>query len=217
MGAPRLLDLFCCEGGATRGYQLAGWHVTGVDIIDQPRYCGDQFHQGDALKFLAEHGSDFDAIHASPPCHDHNALRSLSGLDGTGDLLDSTRRAILAAGKPYVLENVPGAPMTPNVVLCGSMFGLRAAGKMLRRHRLFETSAYALTPPDACAGQSIGGVYGTGGGGQMNRGYKFRPDESAEAMGIDWMSTKGRSQALPPAYTEFLGHALMAQLSERAA
>lgn len=217
MRKPRLLDLFCCEGGATRGYQVAGWHVTGVDTEARPRYCGDEFHQADALAFLAAHGHEFDAIHASPPCHDKTALKSLSGLDGSGWLLGATRAALLPLGKPYVLENVPGSDMAPLVELCGSMFGLRSGKRWLRRHRWFETSAYVLTPPDACRGRLIGGVYGTGGGGQQNRGYRFKPAEAVEAMGIDWMSTKGRSQALPPAYTEFLGQALLAQIERTAA
>lgn len=204
MTRPRLLDLFCCEGGAARGYQNAGWRVTGVDIEPQPRYCGDEFHQA-------------DAIHASPPCHDKTALKSLSGLDGTGWLLGATRTALLALGKPYVLENVPGSDMAPLVLLCGTMFGLRSGDRWLKRHRWFETSAFVLSPPDACRGRLIGGVYGTGGGGQQNRGYRFRPAEAIEAMGIDWMSTKGRSQALPPAYTELLGQALLTQLAEETA
>lgn len=213
---PRLLDLFCCQGGASAGYRQAGWDVTGVDIEPQPRYPF-AFVQADALEYLAEHGHEYDAIHASPPCHDHNALKSLSGTDGTGWLLVASRKAIAATGKPYVLENTPGAPMAPQVVLCGSMFNLRAGRRLLRRHRWFETSVYVLTPPDACAGRLVGGAYGTGGGGQQTRGYKFTAAEAIEAMGIDWMTTAGRSQALPPAYTEFLGAALLAQLGERAA
>lgn len=94
---PRLLDLFCCQGGAARGYADAGFDVVGVDITPQPRYPFE-FHQGDALEFLAEHGAEFDAVHASPPCHDHGSLKSLSGLNGTGWLLAATRDALTELG-----------------------------------------------------------------------------------------------------------------------
>lgn len=213
---PRLGDLYCCQGGAAVGYQRAGFDVIGVDINPQPRYPYE-FHQGDALEFLAEHGHEFDAIHASPPCHDATAMRSLSGLNGTGWMLEATRQALIRTGKPYVLENVPGAEMQPLVVLCGSMFNLGADGRILRRHRWFETTAFMLTPPDDCAGRPIGGVYGTGGGGQMTRGYKFTPESAGRALAIDWMNRYGLSQAIPPAYTEFIGHQLMDQLKECAA
>ena len=214
---PRLLDAYSCQGGAGMGYHLAGFDVVGVDSKPQDRYPFE-FHQGDALEFIAEHADDFDAFHASPPCHDHSALRSRTGLDhGTGWLLDATRQLFESIGKPYVIENVPGAVMAPQVILCGSMFNLGAAGRVLRRHRHFETSTYVLCPPDQCSGRRIGGVYGTGGGGQMTRGYKFTPTEAAEAMGISWMDTYGRSQALPPAYCEFLGAALLADVAGVAA
>jgi DNA (cytosine-5)-methyltransferase 1 len=213
---PRLLDAFCCEGGAGMGYHQAGFEVVGIDVEPQPRYPFE-FHQGDAIAYIREHGHEFDAIHASPPCHDKTALKALSGLDGTGWMLGATRKALIATGRPYVLENVPGADMAPLVLLCGSMFGLGAAGRILRRHRWFETSFWMLTPPDQCSGKSIGGVYGTGGGGQMTRGYKFHPAEAAEAMGIDWMSRAGRSQAIPPAFTQFLAAGLVDQIQESAA
>jgi DNA (cytosine-5)-methyltransferase 1 len=213
MTRPRLLDLFCCQGGSSMGYHRAGFDVVGLDSVAQPRFPFE-FHQGDALDYLAAHGHEFDAIHASPPCHDHSALRGRTGRDhGTGWLLDATRQLLESTGKPYVIENVPGAVMAPRVILCGSMFNLGAAGRVLRRHRYFETSTYVLCPPDQCSGRRIGGVYGTGGAGQMTRGYKFTPTEAAEAMGISWMTTAGLSQAIPPAYTEFIGEALLASLT----
>ena len=211
---PRLLDLFCGAGGASRGYELAGFDVTGVDIVDQPRYPY-RFVRADALDHLAylgEIGECYDAYAASPPCHDHCPLRHRTGLvHNTGWLLGATRTALRATGRPFVLENVPGAPLRPDVVLCGSMFGLAAAGRVLRRHRWFELhgGGLMLTPPDQCAGARIGGVYGTGGGGQNTRGYKFPPALARQAMGIDWMTVRELSQAIPPAYTEYLGAALL--------
>lgn len=221
---PRLLDLYSCQGGAGFGYFLAGWEVVGVDLEPQPRYPFE-FHQADALEFLAEHVHEFDAIHASPPCHDHSSLRTRTGKDhGTGWLLDATLAALAEFGKPYVVENVENADMPTNVLLCGSMFGLGAVDgdgkyRVLRRHRRFLTTSYVLTPPDGCSGKLIGGVYGAGGAGHMGvgRGYKFTTKAAGEAMGVDWMTQQGLSQCIPPAYTEYLGAALLADLSERAA
>jgi DNA (cytosine-5)-methyltransferase 1 len=212
----RLLDLFCGEGGASRGYHDAGFDVVGVDLKPKRGYAYE-FHQADALEFLAEHGHEFDAVHASPPCHDNTTLKALSGLDGTGWLLGATRTALAALGRPWVLENVPGSDMAPMTMLCGSMFGLAAAGRILKRHRWFETSFFMLSPPDQCAGRAVGGVYGTGGGGRMTRGYKFHPAEAKQAMGIDWMTRAGLSQAIPPQYTRYLSAGLLDQLAQPAA
>jgi DNA (cytosine-5)-methyltransferase 1 len=210
----RLLDLFCGAGGAAAGYARAGFEVVGVDHEPQPRYPFE-FHRADALEALAAHGREFDAVHASPPCQDHSALHYRAGLHGTGALLATTRDALLELGRPYVIENVPGADMARLIELCGSMFGLGANGRVLRRHRWFEASLFVLVPPDQCAGQDIGGVYGDGGAGDQTRGYRFHPDEARAAMGIDWMNRVELSQAVPPAYTEFLGEALLDQAGQR--
>jgi DNA (cytosine-5)-methyltransferase 1 len=225
---PRLLDLFCCEGGAGAGYAAAGFEVVGVDLEPQPRYPFE-FHQADALAYLTEHGHRFDAIHASPPCQDHSALSSRTDDHGTAHLLPDTRAALVALGKPWIMENVPGAPMPAAVLLCGSMFGLGALCgdgryRQLRRHRLFEHHPDVLAwPPYSCAhtGQPVG-VYGTGGGGvqNMQRGgdtYKGTRDESVAALGTPWMSRAGVSQAIPPAYTEWLGAALLAAVTDSCA
>jgi DNA (cytosine-5)-methyltransferase 1 len=219
---PRLLDLFCCEGGAAMGYHRAGFDVVGVDTVDQPRYPFP-FVKADALDYLAKHGSEFDAIHASPPCQAHTSLKVLSDRTHV-DLVDVTRAALTTLGRPWIMENVPGAPMPAAVVLCGSMFGLGAPcedgrWRQLRRHRLFEHHpALPLWPPYSCEhiGQPIG-VYGHGGGGVMNRGrlsttYKGNRAESMAAIGAPWMSRHGVSQAIPPAYTEHLGAALLQHL-----
>jgi DNA (cytosine-5)-methyltransferase 1 len=205
------------------GYHLAGFDVVGVDIVPRPRYPFE-FVQGDALAYLAEHGHLFDAVHASPPCQDHSPLRSRSGDHGTAQLLPDTRAALVALGRPWLMENVPGAPMPAAVTLCGSMFGLGAAcrdgrWRQLRRHRLFEHHPdVAAWPPYTCQhqGQPIG-VYGKGGGGvqNMQRGgdtYKGTRAEAVAALGTPWMSRAGVSQAIPPAYTEHLGAALLAAL-----
>src|SRR5262245_38402241 len=123
---PRLLDLFCKAGGATRGYQLAGFHVTGVDIEPQPRYIGDAFMPADALDFLADHGREYDAIHASPPCKAHTLLKNLRSVQAKGhvSLIAPTRTLLMQSSRPWVLENTPGAPLIDPVLLCGSAVGL---------------------------------------------------------------------------------------------
>lgn len=143
MNRRRLLDLYCCQGGAAKGYHDAGFEVVGVDLNPQPRYPYE-FHQADALEYLAEHGHEFDAWHASPPCRDHTALTSRAGFEGSGHLLADTRAAFQAhpARRPWVIENVPGAPMRVDLMLCGGMFGLRTY-----RHRWFELSDPMFPPP----------------------------------------------------------------------
>ena len=121
-----------------------------------------------------------------------------------------------ATGLPYVIENVPGAPLHNPVQLCGSAFGLGANGRQLRRHRLFETSFPVMAPPCCHRGEPVG-VYGTGGGGHMTRGYKGTPDEYRQAMGIDWATRTEIAQAIPPAYTEHIGAYLMLEIRAKAA
>jgi DNA (cytosine-5)-methyltransferase 1 len=204
-----LLDLFCGAGGASMGYHRAGFDVVGVDKDPQPRYPF-RFIRADVTtlgipELVAFTGAV--AVHASPPCHDHSDLRSRTGKEhGTGWMLADIRERLDAVDLPYVIENVVGAPMRPDLVLCGSMFGLSAEGRVLKRHRVFESNVSLLPQPaDRCSGQLIGGVYGTGSGGQNTRGYKFRVPQAKEAMGIDWMLGRELSQAVPPAYTEHLG------------
>lgn len=204
---PRLLDLFCGAGGASVGYARAGFEVVGVDVRPQPRYPY-AFHQADAMSFPLE---GFTAIHASPPCHDHTSLRSRSGIDGTAWLLAAIRGRLQSSNAVWVIENVPGAPMRPDVVLCGSMFGLRTY-----RHRWFELSnpmfPYVPAHPkhrirtstknrkacfDAGLNMTVTGDVGTYLG--------------PAAMGIDWMTGRELSQAIPPAYTELVGGLLLEQ------
>ena len=153
----KLLDLFCGAGGAARGYQLAGFHVTGVDHKPQPQYIGEEFVQADALEYLAEHGHDYDAIHASPPCQGYSIMHNLPWLRGRDYplLLLPTLEMLEGLGKPYVVENVMGARHGSKTLqkrgleahglkagwLCGGMFGLP-----FYRHRLFATNWLWLAP-----------------------------------------------------------------------
>jgi len=214
-----MIDAFCGAGGATKGYQRAGFYVVGVDEAPQPNYCGDEFVQGDALAFIAGHGADADAGHGSPPCHDHSALSALTGADDTGWLLAATRDALERTGKPWVMENVQGAAMARGLVLCGDMFGLD-----VQRHRYFELGGWlALQPPHGKHRGRVAGyrhgewfdgpyfaVYGDGGG-------KGTLAQWRSAMGIDWMDKAELAQAIPPAYAQFIGEQLLGHLRSVAA
>lgn len=219
MSRPRLLDLFSGAGGAARGYQLAGFHVTGVDINPQPRYAGDVFVQGDALEYVRAHGHEYDAIHASPPCQAYSAATPKE--HGHADLYGPTRAALIATGLPYAIENVIGAPYASGVVLCGSMFGLTADGEWIQRHRNFETSWFVFQP-DCAHPKSPRAVLVTGHSfGSRTRDLRHSrqgPFELAQRlMGIDWMNRKELTQAIPPAYTEWIGQQLIRVIGEAAA
>lgn len=216
MSRPVLLDLFCGAGGAGMGYHRAGFDVVGVDIEPQPRYPFE-FHQADALEFVAKYGRDFSAVGASPPCQQYTGLRHRTGRE-YADLVAPTRNALRATGRPYVIENVERAPLLNAMRLCGTHFGLRGpcwdgAERWLQRHRLFESNVLLMSPgPCTCRGKLIAGVYGNGGGGSMTRGYKYHVAGARIAMGIEWMTGKELAQAIPPAYTEFIGRQVLAAL-----
>lgn len=225
---PRMLDLFCKAGGAGMGYHLAGFEVVGVDIEPQPRYPFE-FHQADAMTFPLD---GFDAIHASPPCQAYSAGKNMwKGRlpdDRHPDLVDATRERLRASGLPYVIENVEGAPLTNYVVLCGDMFGLG-----VKRHRLFETSFFIWNPPvcrsshpdfvvsvfggGALSRTPEGGTTVHGTGNFMQRRVHVSHEMAKQAMGIDWMTRDELSQAIPPAYTRFIGTQLLAHLEGVAA
>jgi len=230
---PRLLDIFCGAGGAAMGYHRAGFEVAGVDIKRMPRYPFE-FHQGDALEFLRKHGQEYDAIHASPPCQAFTALRTMPNAKHHDDLLTPTRELLKRTGLPYVIENVPGAPMSNYIVLCGSMFDLGTGGAELRRHRHFEMDPMPLFVPECRHGwnEKVIGVSGghgrdrrrtrpatvtvTGhaGGNSVRDGtQQFDTDERREAMGIEWASGNELSQAIPPAYTLWIGQRLMEMIN----
>lgn len=225
MSRPVLLDLFSGAGGAATGYHRAGFDVVGVDLRNQPNYPFE-FIQSDALEFLSDwihdrdtgmnHERRFGAIHASPPCQRYSTMsRRWNGRATTHpDLVDPTRKLLQESGLPYVIENVPGSPLINPVQLCGSSFGLG-----VRRHRHFEANV-ALLPP-RCDHQSqprkyrvydhgkwylsrTAPVWGHGGGKAK--------DQWSEAMGIDWMTRDELAQAIPPAYTEYVGALLLTAL-----
>lgn len=212
---PRLLDLYSCAGGAGMGYHRAGFEVVGVDIEPQPRYPFE-FHQADALKYLAEHGHEFDAIHASPPCQAYSVASQTQRNQGKEypDLLAPTRDALEALGLPWVIENVPGAPMRADYRLCGCFFGLR-----LRRERWFETSwhHFEMMPTHDHSEPALS-VVGHGTPSWVRQKLGFNPTIAMyrEAMGIDWTNRDELSQAIPPAYTEHIGRELLAHVGKSA-
>lgn len=204
---PLLLDLFCGGGGAGVGYHRAGFEVIGVDLKPQPRYPFT-FIQADALEFAANFDwSKVAAVHASPPCKAFTKLAALHDVEHP-DLLTPTRRILQKSGRPWVIENVPGAPLRPDLVLCGEMFDLG-----VRRHRWFETdpSLFSLMPP--CQhDQLVVSVCGMPGGTSARDGVKPKLAEWKRAMDINWMSARELSQAIPPAYTQFIGEQLLAHI-----
>ncbi len=281
----KALDLFCCAGGATRGLQMAGFHVTGVDINPQPRYCGDVFIQADATNFKFSWTGEFvggssdhhpeicdqcglhweqhyDFVWASPPCQAWTRLRVLHPQREYPKLIEPMRTKLHESCTPWAMENVEGAPMGDSgnlIMLCGTMFGLRTKdGRAeLRRHRLFETSfsiplrpacqhgyvpslsvvgkgrhftapkvltVCGHTPVDNVRPRTLT-VTGTGLDDNRMRRVRsisvtgstpqtntvrnvvrevFTVEQAREAMGIDWMTMKGLSQAIPPAYSKFI-------------
>ncbi len=219
----RLLDLFCGAGGAAVGYHRAGFdEIVGVDINPQPRYPFE-FIQADweeplsYLPGLWERNGEPYAIHASPPCQRYSPMTKKWGRsDQHPDLIDPVRQAI-ADCEPvaYVIENVPGAPLENALMLCGSMFGLRSQGYQLRRHRIFESDVEMFAPASCChIGQPLP-VYGHAGGRSKRDGLKFPgTDAWREGMGIDWMTGKELAEAIPPAFTEYIGRNLIAAIRE---
>ena len=208
---PRLLDLFCGAGGAAMGYHRAGFDVVGVDINPQPRYPFE-FHQGDALTWPLD---GFDVIHASPPCQGY-IQSGMVAKDGRHPrLVEPVRERLLGStAAVVVLENVPGAPLRRDLVLCGTAFGLG-----VRRHRIFEVhGATPAAPPPCDHSYPVTGVYGHphGRGGAWRNGKKPMLPSDLETwrrgMGIDWMLAREITQASPPAYTEFIGRQLLAAM-----
>jgi DNA (cytosine-5)-methyltransferase 1 len=199
MGKPRLLDLFCGAGGVSMGYARAGFDVVGVDIQPQPHYPF-RFIQADALDFPL---NGFDVVHASPPCQRYSICQNfLRRPEAYPDLLPAVRQKLLAWGGYWIIENVPGAPMQQGVILCDSMFHLGVL-----RHRYFESSIVLFAPTHCQHQGSVkDGTYiscfGKGGRG-------FTKERGSLAMGIDWMSINEMRQAIPPAYTEWVGRQVM--------
>lgn len=212
----RGLDLFCGAGGCSVGYSRAGIEMVGVDHIAQPRYPFS-FQQGDALEYLRIliKGGEipYDFIHASPPCQGYSKTWHLAGKTGQRELISATRKLLRATGKPYIIENVLGAPLRDPIILCGSSFSLP-----LRRHRQFESN-FPLVGLD-CRHNDLPMDYITRSNGRTiptrfvyvyaHQQPGQTMDDWREAMGIDWMIRPEMAQAIPPAYTEFLGKQVLA-------
>lgn len=219
MSRPLLLDLFCGAGGAGMGYYRAGWAVVGIDINPQPNYPFE-FFRTDALEWLAsavEHGTMFDAIHASPPCQASCTLIKGNQRATAGnhvDLIPQTRELLAQTGLPTVIENVQGAQIRRDLTLCGEMFGLDVI-----RHRYFECNFPVAQPAHVKHRGRVAGwrhgqwydgpyfaVYGEGGG-------KGTVAQWQQAMGIDWTDVRLEiAEAIPPAYTEHIGAQLVAAI-----
>ncbi|MCX4989485.1 MULTISPECIES: SAM-dependent methyltransferase [unclassified Streptomyces] len=204
----RLLDAFCCQGGAGMGYHLAGFDVTGVDKDPQPRYPFT-FIQAEAVEFIREHGAEFDFIHASPPCQHDSECQRIQG-NTHPDLIAPTRAALEVTGRPWVMENVRGAvrKLHAPVMLCATMFGLANY-----RHRFFETGggftlvqpAHAVhTVPQAKMGRPVPpGHYG-----QFVGNFSGVP-LARQVLRVPWMNRDGIRECIPPAYTEHIGQAAL--------
>lgn len=196
----RCLDLYCCAGGAGEGYRLAGFDVTGVDIVGQPKNP-HRFIKADALEYLADHGHEYDFIHASPPCQAYSKSAKQWRKAGRKypDLIEPTREILKEIGKPYVIENVPGAPLIDPVFLNGSFFGIR-----IHRPRYFETS-FDVEQPEVPDMKPIKM------GRPVKEGDVLQPvghfsgvPYARREMGINWMGQKELAQAIPPVYTKWI-------------
>lgn len=210
---PILLDLFCCQGGASAGYVAAGFKVIGVDIDPQPRYPYT-FFQADALDFLRSGaGTRPAAIHASPPCQAHTLAQRIQK-NAHPDLIAPTRDLLVQMGVPYVIENVPGSPLVEPMELCGAMFGLETY-----RHRLFESNVSLAAPPhpEHVARTTKMGRTPVEGEFMHVVGNFSGVDRARGVMGMSWATRDGLREAIPPAYTEFIGRQLMTAVLERAA
>jgi len=215
---PRLLDLFCGAGGAGVGYARAGFEVVGVDIAAQPRYPFE-FIRSDALALDPAFVASFDAIHASPPCQSYSDLaKRNNNADAWPRLIDPTRDLLNASGKPWVIENVEGAPLLNPVVLCGTMFpGLRVL-----RHRLFEANFEIIPPPHKKHPKvhtfdkrksHYGKTDDMRDFVQVTGGGNCSIAAARDAMGINWMNKGEINESIPPAYTEFVGKELLRHMA----
>lgn len=209
----KLLDLFCGAGGAAVGYNRAGFDVTGVDIVNQENYPY-AFVQADALEFDM---SGYDVVHASPPCQAYSIAAAHRRAKGKQypDLVAAVREKLTGSRAPFVIENVPGAPIRHDLMLCGTMFHLGVC-----RHRYFEMSGVTIPQPThpkhkppiivtARTGRSTKRSQYCTVAGNGGLGVSYKLDDWKDAMQIDWMIRKEITQAIPPAYTEYIGKYLM--------
>lgn len=214
---PRLLDLFCCAGGAAAGYSKAGFEVVGVDIEAHPNFPFT-FIQADALTLDLKFIRQFDAVHASPPCQSYSDLAKRNGNGHKWPrLIEPVRDLLIRSGLPYVIENVEGAPLIDPVVLCGTMFkGLRVL-----RHRLFESNFLILAPPHGKHPKvhtfdkrksHYGKTNDMRDFVQVTGGGNCTIAAARDAMGIAWMTKGELNEAIPPAYTHHIGNQLLAHI-----
>jgi len=214
---PRLLDLFCGAGGAAMGYHRAGFDVVGVDINPQPNYPFE-FHQADAMTYPLD---GFDVIHASPPCQRYTTLAKQSGKQCSYlDLVKPVRERLKRACVPYVIENVPGAPLENSAMLCGTMF----PELKVIRHRCFESSTNLTIPlahlahPRVFTFDKRRPQVDRASAFVLVTGWNFRLQDGKDAMGVDWMQTRREvSESIPPAYTEFIGKQLIQAIQREVA
>ena len=211
----RLLDLFCCCGGISKGFHNAGFECTGVDINNNHNYLYEFIHK-DVFDLDIEWLKQFDIIHASPPCQYYSWAVHKDHRDNFPDLINLTRELLNKTGKPYVIENVIGAPLRKDLVLCGEMFGLRVV-----RHRLFEIKGFTILQPEHKKHKPnfinqngkkrsyYAEVAGHGG-----ESYSFKLEDWQNAIGIDWVSDKTHlTQMIPPKYAEYIGMQLLPSIS----
>jgi len=220
MPKPRLLDLFCCAGGAAMGYHRAGFEVVGVDIKPQPHYPFE-FHQGDALTYPLD---GFDAYHASPPCQDYSVTKTLLQGNEYPRLIVPVTQRFKESNRPYVVENVVGSEIPPQrtldgingVLLCGTSFGMN-----IKRHRLFETS-FPVPTLEHNHSLPIIDIYGDK--PRLARMREIFPQSIGADLevfwknhiGVTWMKHRDEwREAIPPAYTEYIGKYLMAEVTKQ--
>ncbi len=224
----KVLDLFCCAGGAAMGMCRAGFNITGVDINPQPRYPF-RFIQGNALDQKLD---DFDFVWASPPCQAYCALNTMPNRREHQKLIPIVRKMLIEWGGFYIIENVEGAKkeLINPVMLCGSMFGLESNGYQVRRHRYFESNIPLKVPLECNHGALTMGIYGAKVRdiAKEKRHYS-KPKEvrgkpegvvlpqlwGLSAMGVEWMNIKEASESIPPAYSEFLMRQVASYLSDQ--
>lgn len=208
----RALDLFCKAGGATKGLQRAGFHVTGVDIEPQPNYCGDEFIQTDCKWLCVGKLMEFDFVWASPPCQAFSNAQRIRG-NAHPDLIAETRAKLeqINPRTQWCIENVEGAPLINPITLCGTMFGLKTY-----RHRLFECSFPIEAPrhgPHWARNTKMGRRVAEG--EYMHIVGNFSGVKVArEVMGIDWMTRDELAQAIPPAYAEYIGNTAISKATQ---
>jgi DNA (cytosine-5)-methyltransferase 1 len=211
LGKPRLIDLFCGAGGCSAGYARAGFEVVGVDLEPQPNYPFE-FYQADALEVLATWDlSSYAAMHASPICYAWSKMRDCrpGSKDDQPDLITPIRPMLQSIGLPYVIENVPGAPLVNPIRICGSGLGLK-----VQRHRDFECSFPVWGVPCAHGQNPWNPEYGHSTGRKRRRvpvigEWRIPLRLQQEAMGIDWMTLPELTESIPPAYTEYIGEFLL--------